>query len=100
MAIFRITQEALTNAYKHAGASRIDVCLHHQPSVIAVEISDNGKGLPVSGYAPGSEKIYTGRGLVGMRERAEELGGTLVISPVNTGGTRILASVPIVPVVA
>ncbi|HEX7735956.1 MAG TPA: GAF domain-containing sensor histidine kinase [Ktedonobacteraceae bacterium] len=94
-ALFRITQEALTNAYKHAGANQLEVFLHHQPERITVEISDNGKGIPLSGYAPGSEKIYTGRGLAGMRARAAELGGTVEIRPNTTGGTRIVASIPV-----
>lgn len=94
-AIFRITQEALTNAYKHARASQLEVRLRHSPECISVEISDNGTGMVLSGYAPGSEKIYTGRGLVGMRERAAELNGTIEILPSTTGGTRVVASIPI-----
>src|SRR5437763_16564012 len=44
-AIFRITQEALTNAYKHANATHLQVMLRHQPYAIEVEIRDNGKSL-------------------------------------------------------
>lgn len=94
-ALFRITQEALTNAYKHAGASQLAVLLRHQPERITVEISDDGNGISLSGYAPGSEKIYTGRGLSGMRARATELGGTVEIRANATGGTRVVASIPI-----
>jgi len=94
-ALFRITQETLTNAYKHAEASQLEVLLHHQPERITVEISDNGKGLALSGYTPGSEKIYTGRGLSGIRERAAELGGTVEIRANATGGTRVVASIPV-----
>ncbi len=94
-ALFRITQEALTNAYKHAAASRLEVLLLHQPERITVEISDNGKGISLSGYAPGSEKIYTGRGLSGMHDRAAELGGTVEIRSNPTGGTCVVASIPV-----
>lgn len=94
-ALFRITQEALTNAYKHAGANQLEVFLHHQPERITVEISDNGRGIAFSGYAPGSEKMYTGRGLSGMRERAAELNGTIEIRSNPTGGTRVVASIPV-----
>lgn len=94
-AIFRITQEALTNAYKHAAASQLEVHLRHQAERITVEISDNGKGLALSGYAPGSEKIYSGRGLQSMRERAAELGGIVEIEANPTAGTRVMASIPL-----
>jgi signal transduction histidine kinase len=93
--IFRITQEALTNAYKHAQASQLEVRLRHLPERITVEISDNGKGMAFSGGGPGSEKIYSGRGLRGMRERAAELGGTVEIRPNATGGTCVAASIPL-----
>ncbi len=94
-ALFRITQEALTNAYKHAGASQLEVLLRHQSDQITVEISDNGNGMPLAGYAPGSEKIYTGRGLSGMRERAAELGGTCEIRPNADRGTCVVVHVPV-----
>lgn len=94
MAIFRIIQEALTNAYKHAEASQLDVHLRHQPERITVEIRDNGRGMALSGYAPGTEKIYTGRGLQGMHTRATELGGTVEIKANLPGGTCVVASIP------
>jgi signal transduction histidine kinase len=94
-AIFRITQEALTNAYKHAQASQLEVHLRHQPERITVTISDNGRGMTFSGDAAGFEKIYTGRGLQGMRERAAELGGAVEIRPGANGGTCVVASIPI-----
>ena len=94
MAIFRITQEALTNAYKHAAASQLDVHLRHRSERITVEIRDNGKGIALSGYAPGTEKIYSGRGLQGMRTRAAELGGSVEIEANTPGGTCVVASIP------
>jgi signal transduction histidine kinase len=100
-AIFRITQEALTNAYKHADATQVKVHLHHLPQCIEVEISDDGKGLHTEphGYNLGAngeqERIYSGHGMRGMRERAEELGGTFEIRQGHVGGTSILARIPI-----
>jgi signal transduction histidine kinase len=92
MAIFRITQEGLTNAYKHAHASQITVRLCYQLEQMIVEVCDNGLGMAAT--TPGSEHIYTGRGLQGMRERAAELGGSLDIAPYPGGGTRVTASIP------
>jgi signal transduction histidine kinase len=102
-AIFRITQEALTNAYKHAGASHIHVLLRHEPGYIEVEISDDGKGLPLGVAArtnhdpgdDGQQRFYSGHGLRGLRERAEELGGTCEVSQRLSGGVSVLARIPL-----
>lgn len=94
-AIFRITQEALTNAYKHARASQLEVMLHYGPERIDVEICDNGRGLPTAELTATAEPIYSGRGLRGMRERATELGGTCQICPGSNGGTHVTASIPV-----
>jgi signal transduction histidine kinase len=94
-ALFRITQEALTNAYKHAEADQLEVILRHQAENITVEISDNGKGIAPSGSTVGADKIYSGRGLSGMRERVSELNGTFEVRPNATGGTRVIVSIPV-----
>jgi len=100
-AIFRITQEALTNAYKHAGATQVKVYLQYLPQCIEVQIIDDGKGLHTEpdGYALGAdgaqERIYSGHGMRGMRERAEELGGTFELKPRHEGGTCVQARIPI-----
>ena len=100
-AIFRITQEALTNAYKHADATQVNVYLQFLTHCIEVQIVDDGKGLYAEpgGYAPGAdggqERIYSGHGMRGMRERAEELGGTCEIKQRPEGGTSVLAYIPI-----
>jgi signal transduction histidine kinase len=95
MAIFRITQEALTNAYKHAHASQLEVRLHYLPEHISVEVSDNGVGMVLASHAQDTENIYSGRGLRGMRERAAELNGTVELRLNPTGGTCVTASMPI-----
>lgn len=94
-ALFRITQEALTNAYKHAQASQLEVVLRYGPERISVEISDNGMGMSGMETPSDAEHIYSGRGLRGMRERAAELGGMLEIRPGAIGGTCVTASIPI-----
>ncbi|GCE11593.1 GAF domain-containing sensor histidine kinase [Tengunoibacter tsumagoiensis] len=91
-AIFRIVQEALTNAYKHANATELTLQIHFQTHEIAVNIDDNGQGLPVR---PQGGAIYSGRGLDGMRERTSELGGSFAIQPSPSGGVRISASIPL-----
>ena len=99
-AIFRITQEALTNAYKHADATELQVHLRYLPRLIEVEICDNGKGLNTSEYRYDlsldgeQQRIYSGHGMRGMRERAEELGGTLEVRQRATGGVSVQASLP------
>ncbi|HLZ57742.1 MAG TPA: GAF domain-containing sensor histidine kinase [Ktedonosporobacter sp.] len=94
-AIFRIVQEALTNAYKHAHATQLGVYLRYLPDAIEVEICDNGRGLPAlnpTGNASSqgeSQRVYSGHGMRGMRERAEELGGTFEVSQSETGGVKV-----------
>lgn len=91
--LFRIVQEALTNAYKHAEATQLQVCLRYQSDVIEVTVSDNGHGLPAK--MEQGQHIYSGRGLHGMHERAEELGGVLRLIPQQAGGVQVQASIPL-----
>jgi len=99
-AIFRITQEALTNAYKHAEATQLNVYLRYLPDSVEVEICDNGKGLQeydtsVDLATIGERRrIYSGHGLRGMRERAEELGGVFEVKQDSTGGVSVRATLP------
>ena len=88
VAIYRIVQEALTNVIRHAEAHTCHVRLRLDETAgyLCLEVQDDGKGL--------SEKRRTGVGLHSMRERAEELGGTLTITPVPTGGTHLSACLP------
>jgi len=99
-AVFRITQEALTNAYKHAGATVVQVHLRYKQGSVEVEVCDNGKGLEKlpHGYDLASNgkqrRIYSGHGLSSMRERAEELGGTLKVEEAAGGGVSVRACIP------
>lgn len=86
VAAYRIVQEALTNVIRHARARacRIRLSVDHE---LELEITDDGVGL--------SEERRAGVGLSSMRERAAELGGTCVVESAPTGGTRVLARLPL-----
>ncbi|HLG77262.1 MAG TPA: ATP-binding protein [Ktedonobacteraceae bacterium] len=97
-ALFRIVQEALTNAYKHAEASQIQVLLRFQDESIEVEVHDNGRGLQDNdeNVAQGTPtRIYSGHGMNGMRERATELGGTWNVQAGPDGGLTVQACIPL-----
>jgi signal transduction histidine kinase len=79
-------QEALTNAVKHAGASRVTVRAHEEDGALRLSVADDGRGFDPE--APGA-----GFGLAGMRERVLLLGGTLEVSS-GAAGTRIEATLP------
>jgi len=99
--LFRIVQEALTNAYKHAGASQVRVRLSMTTDNYLVAISDDGCGLrqvissDSGDHANKLQHIYSGYGLQGMRERVQELGGSLEISQSESGGVKVQANLPI-----
>jgi signal transduction histidine kinase len=85
---YRIVQEALTNALKHAGPAHASVHLHYGEERVEITVVDDGQGALAS--VPGS-----GHGLTGMRERATLLGGALEAGPRPSGGFRIRATLPI-----
>ena len=92
-ALFRILQEALTNVARHANAATVTVKLHLDGNSAALTVDDDGVGIaPGRGGSPGS------LGVVGMRERAELLGGKLAVGPrADAGGTRVSAMLPLPP---
>jgi len=85
---YRIVQEALTNARRHAPGAATDVELAYTPTGLLVRVRDNGAG-PVGGV------VVAGHGLLGMRERAAALGGSLVAGPGPAGGFLVQARLPI-----
>ncbi|GII01873.1 hypothetical protein Pta02_38810 [Planobispora takensis] len=87
VAAYRIAQEALTNVRKHARAHSATVSLRREERLLAIRITDDGRGLP--------EEARSGIGLISMRERATELGGTCVIAPAPGGGTVVEAVLPV-----
>lgn len=76
-AAYRIVQEALTNAVRHSAGDRVRVRVRHADDALLVEVADNGR----------AREFTPGRGLTGMRERADALGGTLDVGPGEYGFT-------------
>ena len=89
LALFRVTQEAVSNAVKHGNAQRIDVRLQRDNGDLRLRIDDDGVG-----FAAASEQT-TGMGLPGMRERIRQVGGTVTIDSRSGRGTTIRVAVPI-----
>ena len=90
--IFRIAQEALWNAVKHAGASHVDVELFRADGRLVLRVRDDGRGLTAGGSDDRRGRI--GVGLGGMVERAAALGGTVQVLSRPEGGTEVLAEFP------
>ncbi len=86
--VYRVVQEALTNAARHSGAGRVEVRVRCDPAAVTVSITDDGQGRA------GAE----GRGIRGMRERVAQHGGTFAAGPGQDHGWRVEAVVPIGPV--
>ena len=85
--VYRVLQEALNNVGRHSGAKEAWIRLRFDPHALELKVEDHGKGfVPLPGQ--------TGIGLVAMRERAELLGGTLRVTPVETGGTLVHLQIP------
>jgi signal transduction histidine kinase len=91
-AVYRIVQEALNNVAKHAHATSCHVFLACQPEALRIVIEDNGVGFDPS--APRSAD-RRGLGLIGIRERASHLNGTVVIESGSGRGTRVLVELPV-----
>jgi signal transduction histidine kinase len=84
---YRILQEALTNARRHAPGAPVDVELEYEVDAVRLRVRDHGPGL--------SEPDADGHGLLGMRERAIMVGGTLTVGPADGGGFSVEAELPI-----
>jgi signal transduction histidine kinase len=89
LAAYRIVQEALTNALKHAPGAHVAVRIRRSAADVELEIK--GAADPVADGVPGP---VGGRGLIGMRERAAFYGGTLDAGPTPDGGFRVAARLP------
>jgi signal transduction histidine kinase len=90
LSAYRIVQEALTNTLRHARATRAEVTVRHEGNAVELEVRDDGRGVPLMADGGGA-----GQGLVGMRERAALLGGTLEAGPLPGGGYRVHARLPL-----
>jgi signal transduction histidine kinase len=90
LAAYRVVQESLTNVVRHARASRAEITVRHAGGRVVVEVTDDGRAHPGNGSGNGS-----GQGILGMRERARALGGSLEAGSRPEGGFRVLASLPV-----
>ncbi|TDE17866.1 sensor histidine kinase [Actinomadura sp. 6K520] len=87
LAAYRIVQEALTNARRHAPGAAVDVEVEYTPEALRVSVRDNGPGPAAGGVA-------AGHGVLGMRERAAAVGGDLRAGPGPVGGFLVEATLP------
>jgi PAS domain S-box-containing protein len=89
-AIFRIFQEAITNVVRHASAHQVAIRLASENGLLILEIADNGRGIM-------EEQVRDARalGILGMKERATFLGGTLDVMRNNGGGTLVSLKIPL-----
>ena len=102
LAAYRIVQEALTNARRHAPGAAVDVELHYFDDRLHLLIRDNGPGppaalnggAPTGAAGPGGAGPGGGHGLLGMRERAAAVGGELCAGETVGGGFLVSASLP------
>jgi len=89
LTVYRIVQEALTNALKHAGPATVDVQVSCMPSGVSIDVTDDGRGATHNGSSGG------GHGLLGMRERVALFGGELRAGPRPDGGYAVAARLPL-----
>ena len=92
LTVYRIVQEALTNAARHAVGASVEVSLRYEPDAVEVAVVDDGGRRPEHGRdaLPGG-----GRGLLGMRERVAVFAGTLEAGPFPDGGFAVHARLPL-----
>lgn len=90
--LFRILEEILTNVSRHAKATLVRITMKGERGKFAVHVYDNGRGIPLE--AVDSEQSL---GLIGMRERATLLGGTLIVSRGRRRGTLVVVRIPVRP---
>lgn len=90
--LLRVTQEALSNIRQHANATNSSITLTYLDDLVILDIQDNGVGLATSPTTPSTNGGY---GLIGMRERVQDLAGSLEIESEPNEGTTIAVSLPI-----
>jgi signal transduction histidine kinase len=94
--VYRIVQEALTNVARHSGARNAVVTLSQNDGGLDMTIDDDGEGI--DRRVPRFDSTSTrGLGVIGMRERAQALGGTFALEARHGGGVRVAVHLPAVP---
>jgi signal transduction histidine kinase len=93
--LFRIVQEGLANVHKHSGSQLAVVRLERDPQEVRLVVQDRGHGLPNAPRNQAEGFVRFGIGIVGMRERAEQLGGRLELTS-NDIGARLTVTLPLV----
>lgn len=83
--VYRIVQECLTNVVRHANATKVSILVIKHNDKVTIEVSDNGQGKQLNSL---------GFGLLGMRERADNLGGTFNLETVQNGGFKVVVQLP------
>jgi signal transduction histidine kinase len=91
--VYRVVQEALHNSEKHAEASQVRVAVRQSAQQIGVEMEDNGRGIELN--TKGMPGRNAGLGILGMRERAARVGGSLALESSPGRGTRICLQIPL-----
>jgi signal transduction histidine kinase len=91
--VYRVVQESLTNALKHAPGAPVEILVTGCASQVEIEVSNGPAAAPASGL----ERSGGGRGLAGMRERVAACGGEISLGPADGGGWRVLARLPAMP---
>jgi signal transduction histidine kinase len=93
IALFRITQEALRNVWRHSGATRAEITIDFSNGRTKITVSDNGKGFQIPEKMSDLAK-HDKLGLAGMQERAQLIGGTLTVQSQPGKGTTITVEAP------
>ena len=89
--LYRVAQEALRNAVRHADATLVELALRQEPGVAVLEVRDDGHGFDVRS----AEERRPGMGLFSMRERVALVNGRLAVTSARGTGTRVVATVPL-----
>jgi len=95
IAIFRVAQEALSNVWRHARATRVDMELKYLPDCLILRIQDNGRGFLTTRIKATYPDAQSGLGLTGMRERAMLIGAELLIDALPGCGCTVVLTLPL-----
>jgi signal transduction histidine kinase len=91
LAAYRIVQESLTNVLRHAGRATASVTIDYDDAQLVLDIADDGRATKRTNGSDG----HPGHGIAGMRERASAFGGALDAGPLDSGGFRVHAEIPL-----